>query len=282
MLSSKSNLIYCDWNVLEEIRRGGQRALQNVIEAAMEAGTVVVPFSATHVGELQRYFAGCHPKSDIDLDGRLAWLGAFTRANYLYAGADVGMPELRQAHPRSVYATINEVSWGDAVMDALFAIYVRKSDVDAYREHLGVQPQEISNLRPPNVISQLDHLLGERMRAARAPAGTPRTMREMLDASKRAHPRGGTFGLREEIAGMFTLLNFLGFRSDRGFGGKGTRSAMLDAEHTYLAPYASAFVSMDAKLRAKAQIVYEYLQINTVVTPPETLDLAVLHGNKRP
>lgn len=263
--------IYLDWNVFEALRRGEARQAEVRLSLLIGRGRVSVPFSAAHVGELQRYFPGKHPSTDPELSARLDWLGAFTQDVYLYDGLGVPRPTLRRESPRAVYATINDVPWADDEMERLLSL-VDSRLVGAYRASTGLDPVQVSNIRPPNVIAQIDAALREKARIVPAMAGTPVSIAAMLQAARDVHPRGQTFGLSEDFAALFMLLNIIGFRPDRGFATGRRRAAASDAEHAYLASGADCFVTDDARLRIKALAAYEYFGIPTSVQALDELE----------
>lgn len=254
--------LYLDWNVLTGLREGELPELNRLLERQRDDGWLLLPYSAAHVEELQRFFPGPHPSADSEIAERLAWLGSFTGSTYLYHGADVEAPVLRRETPMSVYSTINEVPWADAAIGKILETFT-PDHVNEFRRAAQLDPRSLNNIKGQAVLEQLDQVLAPRIAALSGDAENL-TLRGMIEQVIKYHPDGGKFGLRHKMAALFTLLNWVGFWPDEKFAGQRRRGSLSDASHATLAAHADALATLDRRFRIKAAAAYEYLGIPTM------------------
>ncbi|MCI0410684.1 MAG: hypothetical protein L0191_19350 [Acidobacteria bacterium] len=261
-------LVYLDWNVMVDLRSGEFQDLEILLDDLKKTGLIWVPYSATHVEELQGFHRSSGSSELGEIVDRLNWLRDFTDGKYLYTGVDVKIPELRQADPACVLKTINEVPWARSTMQGL-ATLMNASHVAEFRKDVGFDPIELNNLKPPGVLEQIDDLLRAGLQK-HFHSGMPFiSIREMIQLAISYHRDGAQFGWSHQVAGIMVLLNWIGLWADHDFTGERWESSFADGEHVALAGHTDLFVTRDKRLRIKALAVYEYSGVSTQVLTPE-------------
>jgi len=261
-MKASSPLIYLDWNVVISLADGGLPLFLDILVTARKEHAIIIPFSATHVQEANNI--ADKPSAHHELvESRLQFLSELSNNTYLYNAADVHSPELRIEHPTTVRSTINEVSWAKPIMHD----FVNMFGFDAmkqFRKELELEPKELNNIKPPNVIDQLDKIVEEKTKNKYPHSGSGFGVKRLLETSLKYYPDSKNLGLESRMAAVFSSLNFLGFWPDKE---KRTNlvAAFNDALHAATASYCDYFVTEDRSLRVKTMAAYEFFEVATNV-----------------
>jgi len=186
-----------------------------------------------------------------------------TKDAYLYNAGDAKSPRIIRERPEDVRRTINEVPFAKGAMHVLENLF-GFDEMRQFRDQLQLSPNELNNIKSPNVINQLDRIINQKvsMRLPQMPAGFG--VRYLLEQTLKFYPNPETLGIESKMAAVFTGLNFLGFWPDNP---KRTSplAAFHDSMHAANAAFCDYFVTEDKALRLKTLSVYEFFGIGTKV-----------------
>jgi hypothetical protein len=229
---------------------------------ATDRRAILVPFSATHVQEADHIADGGRAPDGLAED-RLRFLSELTQDTYLYNAADSYSPFIRRESPEEVRQTLNEVPFAKGAMRDfinLFSLDVMKQ----VRDELELSPNDLNNIKPPDVIAQLDRAIAQKLsaRSPQLPSGVG--VRQLLEIALKFYPNSEKLDIESKMAAVFSGLNSFGFWPDNP---KKTNSmaAFYDSMHAANAALCYYFVSEDKSLKLKTMAVYEFFNVETRV-----------------
>jgi hypothetical protein len=257
--------VYLDSSILIAMCDGRAEDLRQYVEATVERGTHIYPFSADQVSEIAASDDHAQNAKRLDYLERLSFCTYFVNSVTEFG--------FKRESPRSVYATLSEVKIFPSV-NKLFADCVSHDQQMQARQALGLDPNDLNNLDGVQAVAAIDEAL--RKRAPSDNAGAPTSLSQLISLTK-THvvtsfsDQWKRFGQNEsdalrsyEILALFSMLDFFGYwPDDVKTYGKGSR--FPDSQHTFNASYFDVLVSNDKRMRNRAQAVYEVLGIKTQV-----------------
>ena len=132
------------------------------------------------------------------------------------------------------------------------------------RNQLELSPNDLNNIKPPNVIDQLDRAIAEKL-SERFPQLPPDFgVRQLLDTALKCYPNSERLGIESKMAAVFSSLNSFGFWPDSPRK-TSSMAAFFDSMHAANAALCYYFVSEDKTLRLKTMAIYEFFGVGTQV-----------------
>lgn len=77
-------------------------------------------------------------------------------------------------------------------------------------------------------------------------------------------PQDGTYGIANKMAGIYELLDFMGYWKDRETP-TSNYARLWDASYAYYASFCDYFISDDKRNRNKAKVIYNIYDVKTQV-----------------
>lgn len=274
-----SLLVYLDWNIIIVLGDGKNESLLSALITARDQGHILIVFSSAHIQEADLITE--NPMAPIGLSAsRLRFLSELTKNAYLYNAADAYSPSLRVQDPEIVRQTINEISFAKLAMHAFVNMF-GFDQMKLIRQELQLSPTELNNIKPPNVIEQLDRVVTERVAGRSPELAAGFGVRVLLETLLNYFPASADYGIENKMAAAFTGLNFFGFWPDNAK--KTTPIASFhDSMHAGNAALCSYFVTEDKALRIKTQAVYELFGVNTKVVDVSGISLVLAGLDAQP
>ena len=124
-----------------------------------------------------------------------------------------------------------------------------------FREQLNIDPLRINNYSPKEVINQID---------SNKSAMGGFTLLELIEKGIEIHPDGKDMSLHNRFAGVFEILDLVGFWKDR-YSEKSNYARLWDSSHAYFSTFCDYFISDDRRTRNKAKVVFELYNVETKV-----------------
>jgi len=214
-----------------------------------------VYYSSAHVFEANQLTDNQEFDRVERIEKRLLLIDKITNGNYIYLEKP-GNKVYFLTHPaREVFETINEVPFGDSAMKSLLNIISHEQKAQI-REILGLESSKLNNYSPKEVVEHLNKNLNQ--------WSSGLSMIGLLETGLKYHPDYKTFGLDNKIAGLFEILDILGYWTDKPTE-KSNYARSMDASHTFYASHCDYFVSNDKKTRYKAKVAYSIYNVDTFV-----------------
>jgi hypothetical protein len=94
---------------------------------------------------------------------------------------------------------------------------------------------------------------------------------DIIENAVKLHPQGNKFGLHNRIAGIFELLDMIGYWKDK-YNEKSNYARLWDADHTYFSTFCNYFISDDKRTRNKAKVVFEIYGITTKIVSSKGIE----------
>lgn len=213
-----------------------------------------VYYSSAHLQEADEIKGTTEEERNERINERIRTIEKITQSNYLYQDLDNNVFYQIQK-PSVVLDTIREVPFANSAMKELANLITEEQRVLA-RNSIGLETAKLNNYSPTEVIDHLNRQLKD--------WGQGHSFLEMVEQSISYHPQGQTFGLSNRIAGIFELLDMLGYWKDKA-NEKSNYARLWDSSHTFFAAFCDYFISDDKRTRNKARVVYSIYDITTKV-----------------
>lgn len=232
--------VYLDNNIIVGIENGDYES--SAFKSKHDAEYF---YSAAHIDEL---IEG-EQVPQLSIDKRLSIIDNLAGENHILNGYED--PEFLQKSARELYDfshSFPQIMMRDWI-NSLSANF--NPDRDKFLDILKLKKIEVNNIKPCNIISEIDRRLQE--------ADDPReriSVREYLDRSEAVG--------RSVYCALFNLLDFACFHKDKQTDHSNI-ARMHDASHAYFAQLCDIFVSDDKKMRYKTEALYAYLGVKTKV-----------------
>ena len=243
---------YLDNNIIVDIEEG-IKSLDKVIECVNPAIKSIF-FSSAHIGEAEELTDKSEKTKSERISHRMKLIGEITGHNYIYQNMENEV-FFQIRTPESVLETNRDTPSSSEIMKGLVSI-MSEDQKQQFRKMLGVDPKQINNYSPNNVLEQLNLKLTN--------WGMNQSFMEMIDHANSFHPDSSSFGLNHKIASMFEFLDIIGYWKDKSTE-KSNYARFWDSNHSFYAAHCDYFISDDTRTRNKAKVVYHQLGIGTKV-----------------
>lgn len=244
--------IYLDNNVIVDIEQGNLNFEE--LCNKYKGGVLKYFYSPAHIHESNEITADTTKLKEARLKKRFDTISLITKNNYLYQELPSNeVYEMKQL-PSKVYDTINQVSFAKDTMKSMVNI-VGESQKQMVRDSIGLNPTEINNYKTSDVISHINKKLD---------IFQGYSFLGLIEKGFELHPDGKSFGLHNKFAGVFELLDLLGYWKDK-YNDKSNYARLWDSNHAFFASYCDVFISRDKRTRNKAEVAYHIFNIETKV-----------------
>ena len=209
-------------------------------------------YSSAHIQETEEIKGKTELIRKERIDRRLKTIETITDSKYLYHNLDDGKVYLLNEKPENVLDTIRDVPFANAMMKGLINM-IGESEREKFRLQLGLDSKRLNNYDSKEVVEHLNTRLNE---------WGNMTLIEMIEKGVELHPQGKDFGLNNRFAGIFELLDMLGYWTDK-YNEKSNYARLWDSNHAYFASFCDFFISDDKRTRNRARVVYNIYNIKT-------------------
>jgi len=244
---------YLDNNIIVSIENGNY-SLDDV-KALLPDKKTRFFYSSAHIFEVENFQGNSKISKEELLAIRFDTLKNIFHNNYLYLNLNGNRLTHIMQSPQQVYETITFVPFGINSIKAFVNLYSKEQKEDI-RQQLNIEIQRINNYSITEVI---DHLNSKLINW-----GTQKSFIEMIEYGISFHPDGKNFGLHNRIAGVFELLDMLGYWKDKETL-TSNYARLWDSYHCFFASYCDFFISDDKRTRYKSKVVYNIYNKNTKV-----------------
>jgi hypothetical protein len=253
--------MYLDWNVVLALKRN--EFTTDVKSKYLNTKKVLFPYSSAHIQEIDNIVAIDEEIRSRRIKEHLDYLSFLTKDLYIYHNLKENTTSFFRAKPEDVLTTIRDVPFAKNIMKT-FVDLISHDQKKTIRKSLGVNSQQLNNIKPAEVVTQIDSIL----KAKENSMG----FFELLKKSNDLLSDKMNLGLHNYIGAIFELLDMIGYWKDDE--AKNSNYARLwDSNHTYFATYTDYFVSNDVRLRNKAMVVYSIFNISTkIISSNEALE----------
>ena len=245
--------IYLDSNVIIYIEN--EKLSKNELTNIVKSTENKFFFSAAHIQEANEITSDDNLKRENWVSQRMRTIEEITENNYLYHQlSDNNVYELIEK-PENVLKTITDIPGTDNIIKLIvnsFGNDMKKQ----IRESMGLDSGKMNIYSPKEVIDHLNKKLES--------IGNGQSFIELINQSFSYFPQNGQYGIHNKIAGMFELLDMLGYWTDKHTT-KSNYARLWDSNHTFFASFCDFFISDDKRTRNKAKVVYDLYGIETKV-----------------
>ncbi|MBL0084507.1 MAG: hypothetical protein IPP37_19655 [Saprospiraceae bacterium] len=244
---------YLDNNIIVSIENGDYTL--DEVRAILPNTKIEFIYSSAHIFEAESFQGNSRiSKTDL-LNKRFDTVRNIFENNYLYLDLNGNQLTHIIEDPQEVYDTITLAPFGIDAMKGFMNLF-SKEQKEEVRQHLGIEMQKINNYSATEVIKHLNTKLTN--------WGTNQSFLEMIEYGITLHPDGKNFGLHNRIAGVFELLDMLGYWKDKETN-TSNYARLWDANHSFFASCCDYFVSDDKRTRYKAKVVYSIYNKDTKI-----------------
>lgn len=264
MSESIPDVFYLDWGVIIDLAEKSKKRFENALTQAQNEGSIIIPFSSVHVDEADNIADSIGQEDDF-VEQRLQYLSHLAQNTYLYNGPDAEGALLQTYHPHDVRETITAIDWAKSAVNESVSLFGFDM-MGEFRDQMGIGPNRLNNVEPPNVIEKIDRQVQEQLRKQHGEEAPDFGVQKLLETAVDAHRLVGQedLGIESDIAAVFTALNWFGFWPDKE-GSTNLVAGFNDSQHAAVAIFCDFFVSDDKALRLKTAAAYEFFGVETVV-----------------
>lgn len=243
---------YLDNNILIYIENGTLTISE--LKNSIQSNLTDFFYSSAHIQETAEIKGENESNRNERINRRLETIEFVTNCNYLYQNLDDGKVYLLNEKPESVLETIRDVPFANTLMKGLINI-VGESAREKFRIQLGLDSKQLNNYNSNEVVEHLNNKLIEWGNLS---------LIDLVEKGAELHPQEKEFGLYYRFAGIFEMLDLLGFWTDK-YNDKSNYARLWDSSHAYFASFCDYFVSDDKRTINKAKVVYGIYDIDTIV-----------------
>lgn len=211
-------------------------------------------YSASHLQEANEITAQTKFELNSRLEKRFKTISSVTNNNYLFQELPSNKVHKLKEKPSVVFDTINDVPFAQNMMKGMMNT-VSETQKAEFRKHLNIDPIRINNYSPKEVIEQIN--LKSDLMGGFSLVG-------MIEKAIEFHPQGKEMGLHNRFAGIFEMLDMVGYWKDK-YNEKSNYARLWDASYSHFSTYCDYFISNDKRTRNKAKVVFEIYNIETKV-----------------
>jgi hypothetical protein len=211
-------------------------------------------YSASHLQEANEMAGKDNLELLVRLKTRFKTISEVTRNNYLFQELATRKVHKLVEKPSVVFETINQVSFAQNAMKQMMNLFTEEQKKEL-RKQLSIDPSVMNNYSPKEVvehINQKSDLLGGY------------SFIGLIERGIEIHPQGKQMGLHNRVAGVFELLDMMGYWKDK-YTDKSNYARLWDASHTYFSSYCDYFISDDRNTRNKAKVVFDIYNVDTQI-----------------
>lgn len=154
-------------------------------------------------------------------------------------------------HPFQVYQNFYDVPSGINIMKSM-SNFISEEQRNNFREILGISTQVLNNYTPQEVI---EHLSKEIPMSGM-------NFTQLYEHATASFKNSFKIGLGHKIAGIFEMLDLLGYWKDK-YTEKSNYARALDSGHCFYASCCDYFITNDQRTFNKAKVAYEMYNVST-------------------
>lgn len=246
--------IYLDNGILASFEKGELNLDDILAVLGRNRHNVYFPFTAAHIQEANNI---THPKEEERqkfLQTRLNLIRDISDGMYLNFDMREGEVLEMVKEPMQVLETITEVPSTDNLIKSVVNLFSKELK-DQFRSSLGIDPRELNNYNPKDIVGHLNIKL--------ASLGY-QSFLDLIEGgiSNYTSIMGHRFVFGEKFAILFELLDLFGYWKDKHTN-TSNFARLWDSNHATYASYCDYFISNDFRTRKKAQVAYGLFGINT-------------------
>jgi hypothetical protein len=211
-------------------------------------------YSASHLQEANEITAETNSKLKNRLEKRFKTISNVTSNNYLFQELKTNKVLKLKEVPSVVFNTINDVPFAQNMMKGMINT-VSETQKAEFRKQLNIDPIQINNYSPKEVIEQIN---------SKSDLMGGFSLIGIIEKAIELHPQGKEMGLHNRFAGIFEMLDMVGYWKDK-YNEKSNYARLWDASHSHFSSYCDYFISNDKRTRNKAKVVFEIYGIETIV-----------------
>ena len=211
-------------------------------------------YSASHLQEANEMTAETKNELNDRLIKRFQTISSVTNNNYLFQELPSNKVHKLKEKPSVVYNTINDVPFARNMMKGMMST-VNEEQKSEFRKQLNIDPIRINNYSPKEVIEQIN---------SKSDLMGGFSLVGMIEKAVELHPQGKEMGLHNRFAGIFEMLDMVGYWKDK-FNEKSNYARLWDSSHSHFSSYCDYFICNDKRTRNKAKVVFEIYGIETKV-----------------
>jgi len=243
---------YLDNNIIVDIEK--ETLLISDLNKLTEKRISKFYYSMSHIFEANEITASSNRELNERLSKRFKIITQITKNNYLERVLPSNRVVKAKYTPFHIYQSINEVLFARNSMKQMVN-NTSEEQKKQFREQLNIDPLRINNYSPKEVIEQID---------ANKIAMVGFTLLELIEKGIEMHPDGKDMSLHNRFAGVFEILDLVGFWKDK-YNEKSNYARLWDSSHAYFSTFCDYFISDDKRTRNKARVVFELYNIKTKV-----------------
>ena len=211
-------------------------------------------YSASHLQEANEITAETNSELKKRLEKRFRTISSVTNDNYLFQELKTNKVHKLKEIPSVVFNTINDVSFAKNMMKGMINT-VSEAQKAEFRKQLNIDPIQINNYSPKEVIEQIN---------SKSDLMGGFSLVGIIEKAIEFHPQGKEMGLHNRFAGIFEMLDIVGYWKDK-YNDKSNYARLWDSSHSHFSSYCDYFISNDKRTRNKAKVVFEIYGIKTRV-----------------
>ena len=243
---------YLDNNILVDIEQNSL-SIKNLLENVNQNLSDFF-YSASHLQEANEMTAETKDELNNRLIKRFQTISSVTNNNYLFQELPSNKVHKLKEEPSVVYNTINDVPFARNMIKGMMSTVSEEQKAE-FRKQLNIDPIRINNYSPKEVIEQIN---------SKSDSMGGFSLVGMIEKAIEFHPQGKEMGLHNRFAGIFEMLDMIGYWEDK-FNEKSNYARLWDSSHSHFSSYCDYFICNDKRTRNKAKVVFEIYGIKTVI-----------------
>ena len=243
---------YLDNNIFVDIEQNSlsiNNLLQNIDQNITDFF-----YSSAHLHEANEITAETNSALKNRLENRFKTISIVTKNNYLFQELKTNKVHKLKEIPQVVFNTINDIPFAKNMMKGFMNI-VSETQKTEFRKQLNIDPIRINNYSPEEVIEQIN---------SKSDLMGGFSLLGMIEKAIELHPQGKEMGLHNRFAGIFEMLDMLGYWKDK-YNEKSNYARLWDSSHGYFSSYCDYFICNDKRTRNKVKVVFKIYGIKTKV-----------------
>lgn len=243
---------YLDNNIFVEIEQGylSTENLRNNIDKNLTE----FYYSSAHLQEANEITADTITELNERLYKRFETISSITNNKYVNQELPSNKVYTKNKNPKTVFETIRDVPSAQNAIKAMINSISEETKND-FRERMNINSILMNNYTPKEVIEHVN---------TRSAALGGLSFVGMIENAINIHPQGKEMGMGNRFAGVFELLDLIGYWKDK-YNSKSNYARLWDATHSFYSSYFDYFISNDKRTRNKAKVVFEIYGAKTKV-----------------
>jgi len=243
---------YLDNNILIDIEQNSL-SISDLLSSTNEK-KIDFYYSASHLQEAKEISAETNKELAKRVELRFKTISSVTNNNYLFQELPSNRVLKLKEEPSIVFETISDVPFAQNMMKGMMDM-VGEEQKKLFRKQLNINPIRINNYNPKEVIEHIN---------SKSDLMGGLSLIEIIEKSIELHPQGKEMGLQNRFAGVFEMLDMIGYWKDK-YNNKSNYARLWDASHSFFSSHCDFFVSNDKRTRNKAKVVFEIYGIKTKI-----------------